>query len=70
MTETNRPIYKTRKIYLPELRKLQMAHPDFTDEGWAIVELDGDEETVVDWFADHYAAVQDVAERNEEVEAN
>lgn len=51
-----------RYIGLTELRKLQMAHPDFADEGWA-VEEDG---KVLDWFADKYAAEQAAAEINEE----
>ena len=49
-------IVKTRRIALPELRRLQMAHPDFADSGWAICEIEGNEETVVDWYADRHVA--------------
>lgn len=59
-------VYKTRKIELPELRRLQMAHPDFADSGWAIVEIDGDEEKVIDWYADRHAAVEEVNRLNAE----
>ncbi len=58
--------YRTRSIFLPELRRLHMAHPDFADSGWAVVSIDGDEEEVVDWYADRYAALEEATRRNEE----
>lgn len=59
-------MYTTRRILLPELRRLHMAHPGLADSGWAVVCLDGDEETVIDWFADRHAAVEEAARLNEE----
>jgi hypothetical protein len=59
-------MYITRKILLPELQRLNMAHPDFEDSGWAVCRLVGDEESVIDWFADRYAAVEEAGRLNEE----
>lgn len=56
--------YTVRKVELPELRRRHLAHPDFADSGWAVVGLDGDEETFVDWYADKYRAVEEAAKLN------
>lgn len=58
-------MFTVRRIELPELRKLRMAHPAFADSGWAVVEVDDDgDETVVNWCADRADALRDADERN------
>ena len=60
-------MYTTRRILLPELRRLHMAHPDFADSGWAVCHV-GNEEKVIDWFADRQAAVEEAERLNQEEE--
>ena len=59
-------MYITRRIFLPELRRLRMAHPDFAKSGWAVVHLGGDKEAVVEWYADRHAAVERASALNDE----
>jgi hypothetical protein len=59
-------MYSTRKILLPELRIVNMQQNDFADYGWFVVFIDGDNETVIDWFADHCAAEEEVNRLNYE----
>jgi hypothetical protein len=58
--------YITRRIYRQEMQSLDMWSDDenYADEGWALVQLDGDDETVVDWYADRYLAVQEADHLN------
>lgn len=59
-------MYTTRKITKAEAIQLGKWHDGDADGGWAVVLLDGDRETVVDWFADRYAAEKDAQERESE----
>lgn len=54
--------YTTRAIGIAELRQLGMAQSDCADRGWAVVEHDGDIQTVIEWYTDRHAA-DDEAQR-------
>jgi hypothetical protein len=56
----------TRKIAQAELDRLGLRGIDDETEGWAVVRLGGDKETVCEWFADRHAAEAEAAERNED----
>ena len=59
-------IIYTRRIGPAELRRLHLAHPDFINRGWAVVEINGDDERVIEWFADRFAAEAYAARFNED----
>lgn len=58
--------YTIRRIGIMEMRRLHMAHPDWADTGWAVVKINGNTETVLDWYADKHAAFEEAMRLEEE----
>ena len=51
-------VYTVRRIDYRELRRrgLHTGDRGVARSGWAVVSLEGDEERVIDWFADQHVA--------------